>query len=57
MEFHVMNFTKDNVVVTDSAFIGVLDSVNSPISLNTKGLVLPRSGSINVTNVLFKKYV
>lgn len=57
MQFHVMNYTKENVVVADSTFIGVLNLANIPTNLNTKSLVLPRSGSIIVTNVLFSKHV
>lgn len=56
MQFHIMNFTRENVVVSNTTFIGTLNFSNS-FDIKTKGLILPRSGSINVTNILFKKYV
>jgi hypothetical protein len=52
-----MNYTKERVRVSNSTFVGVVSLVDTPINLSTKGLVLPRSGSINFTNILFKKYV
>jgi hypothetical protein len=56
MQFHLMNFTKEMVVVSNSTFIGTFDLTNPPIDLNTTALTLPRSGSIKMSNILFNKY-
>jgi hypothetical protein len=57
MQFHVMNYTKERVIVSNSTFVGVTYLSNPPVNITTKALILPRSGSINLTDILFSKFI
>ena len=52
-----MNYTRERVNVENCTFVGVVSTKDMAKNIYTKGLILPRSGSINFTNIFFKKYI